>query len=108
MTPLMAEWYSHARAWTKADVERDQFFCVETSDPRIDFARRLVSGGVSVAIGGVSDGRPEKRGVVLVVVTSDACVQELGVSSRDEAAAIISALHHAWPELKRLANELDT
>lgn len=87
----MADWHRLAREVVDYS-SGDKFFAIEEKDPRVSFDRLVVSGGVS-------DGRPEKPGVVLVVLTSDGTYQELGVSSREQASMILTALRDAWPDL---------
>lgn len=92
MSPLLKEWHAIARIAAEAGPQ-DKFFAVEDSDPRVAFDRR-------VAVGGVSDGRGHKRGVLLVAIVNDGAdedTQVLGVSSRAQAESIIAALRDAWP-----------
>lgn len=89
----MADWYDFARATAESyPGGGDRFFATETRDPRVAFPR-------SVVVGGVSDARPEKRGVLLVALTSDGERQELGVPSREAGLAVLRALRDAWPDL---------
>lgn len=69
----------------------DRIWACEDEDPRIP--------GRRVVVGGFVDGRPGKPGVILAAITSDGHCQELGVSSADQARAVMSALISAWPEL---------
>lgn len=92
MSDLLTEWYDLARQQCGGVDPRDQFFVIETADPRVPHARRIASGGVA-------DGRPEKRGALLVTVTDDGYVSTLGVSSIEEARTIMAVLRCAWPAL---------
>ena len=91
MSALMAEWFAYAREVTGFS-NGDRLFLVEDDDARVAFPRRVASGAIV-------DGRPGKPGVMLLVVTSEGDTQELGVSSREQAAGIVAALRDAWGDL---------
>lgn len=94
MSALLREWYAIARVVAEA-APSDKFFVVEDSDPRVSFDRR-------VALGGVSDSRPHRRGVLLIAIVSDGAdedTQALGVSSLAQARTVVEALRDAWPDL---------
>lgn len=89
--PLAEQWEEIARAVAQAN-DSDRTVHAEAADLRVTSPRVR-----RVVVGGVVDGRAEKPGVLLVSLTDEGDVLELGVSAREHAEAIIAALRGAWP-----------
>lgn len=94
MSALTEEWLDVARDVAAPIAKSDRFICAETDDPRMPHLRRRV------VVGGIVDGRAHKPGVILLSLTSDDLTQQFGVSTREQAAAVIDALASAWPDLR--------
>lgn len=87
----MAEWTERTKESAEA-TSFDRLIGCEDDDQRVHFHRRAV-------VGGVVDGRAARPGVLLTALTCDGAWQELGVSARGHAVAVLDCLLAAWPDL---------